>query len=62
MKVKYGEYIIIVSQSATGHKFECPICGDWIDVDGHIIHCLNRIHQHLYLQHKYGPYSVEEIK
>ena len=62
MKVKYGEYIIVITRLATGHKFECPICGCCVEVDGLIIHCINRVHQHLYLGHKYGPYSVEEIK
>lgn len=61
MKIKYGEYVIEIIRQVTFNVFTCPICGLSYEVDGHISHCRNRIHQHLYLEHKYGPYKTEEV-
>ena len=61
MKIKYGDYTIEITKKGTFNVFTCPICGLDYEVDGHILHCRNRIHQHLCLDHKYGPYQTEEL-
>ncbi len=58
--VKYGEVIVEIYPTKTGFGFKCPLdnCEWETQVEGDIGHCKNRIHQHLYLEHKYGPHDI----
>lgn len=60
MLVKYSNIVVEIQSYAGGFRFYSPYDLKWIEVDGDVLHCKNRIHQHLHLEHKVPLGTVED--
>lgn len=62
MKLKYSDQIVDVTYAAGTHSFDCPICGQNFDVDGDIVACKMRIHQHLHMEEGLEKDTATEVE
>jgi len=59
MLVIYSNIIFEIRATSSGFEFYCPYHHEWTEIEGDLLHCKNRLHQHLSLDHGVPAGTVE---